>query len=157
MQSLWATGLILQLITGIKTGYSGSCLVVQKVKDPALSLLELWFTAVVRVRSLARELLHVAGEAKKKKSQMHSHTCNEYVWVHENSKNHQWNIVNSLLLYLRLWERAASVCLCVYLYAAWVRQAGWWQTITRRWGESLDVTLTSEVEVQWRHETLIDF
>lgn len=40
---------------------------VQKVKDPALSLLELWFTAVVRVRSLARELLHVAGEAKKKK------------------------------------------------------------------------------------------
>ena len=42
-------------------------MVVQKVKDPALSLLELWFTAVVRVRSLARELLHVAGEAKKKR------------------------------------------------------------------------------------------
>ena len=39
----------------------------QWVKDPVLSLQQLGPTAVVGVQSLAQELLHITGVAKKKK------------------------------------------------------------------------------------------
>ena len=39
----------------------------QWVKDPELSLMCFWVTAVVQVLSLVWELLHAVGAAKKKK------------------------------------------------------------------------------------------
>ena len=42
----------------------------QWVKDPALSLQAAWVVAVVRVRSLARELPHAMGVAQKEKEKL---------------------------------------------------------------------------------------
>ena len=45
----------------------GSSLVAQWVKDLALFTAMAWVTAMVQVQSLAQELLHVTGTAKKGK------------------------------------------------------------------------------------------
>jgi len=73
-----------------KVYHLGNSLVVQWVKDPALSLAMAWVTAVTWVWFLTQELPHAVGTAKKKKKLVFgNHHNNNY------AEKHQWILKSS--------------------------------------------------------------